>query len=159
MDSYLCIRSINPMYQWRKMTDEEKKATLAFRRKEKRPWHSPKHKDFGPGTYLITGACYEHRPILGSKTGRMRECAEGLRSLIAGTNSEIAAWCVLPNHYHFLIYTEDLTKIFGEINLFHGRKSRLWNLEDGTRGRKVFYNFLERFIPSEDRFRISVNSI
>lgn len=147
------------MYQWRKLTKEEQKATLALRREEHRPWHSPRHIDYGAGCYLITGTCYEHKPVIGAKTGRMRECAAALDLLVSTSGSETIAWCVLPNHYHYLVYTESVLNILELLKLFHGRAARKWNLEDNQRGRKVFYNYLERYIPSEERFRKTINYV
>ena len=60
------------MYAWRKWTPEMRDEVLAFRKRQHRPWHGPPHFT-GQQTdqYLITGACYEHAPILGATDERL----------------------------------------------------------------------------------------
>ncbi len=147
------------MYQWRQMTDSEREATLTERREKRVPWHSPPHKDLGPGCYLITGTCYEHNAIIGITHDRVRECSEGLLTLMNESGGDTLAWCVLPNHYHFLVYTEQVLRILDALKLFHGRKAYAWNHEDNQRGRKVFRNYLERFMKTEDQFRRAINYV
>jgi hypothetical protein len=67
------------MYNWRKMSDEDKEQALKIRRARKLPWHSPLHLDFeGEHQYLISSACYEHAPIIGPSAEHLTECEEGL---------------------------------------------------------------------------------
>ena len=67
------------MYDWRKMTNEERRQILQIRRARKSPWHSPPHLDFeGNHQYLISAACYEHAHIIGQSAARLSECEEAL---------------------------------------------------------------------------------
>jgi len=62
------------MYEWRKMTDEERARVLAERKGRRLPWHSPPHLEFaGDVTFIITAACYEHKHIVGKCPERMAE--------------------------------------------------------------------------------------
>ena len=52
-------------------------------------------------------------------------------------SEEIHAWCVLPNHYHALVFTRKLPDLLSAVGLLHGRTAFHWNGEDDARGRKV----------------------
>lgn len=148
------------MYDWRKMTAEERAQALALRRGRHLPWHSPPHLDWtGEHRYIITAACYEHAPIIGKSHERMMCCEEAVLEVCREVSSEIYGWCVLPNHYHVLLKTDRIRELRQEIGIFHGRSSFIWNGEDGERGRKVWHNCFERPMKSERHFRASLNYI
>jgi putative transposase len=116
----------------------------------------------GGGWYHLSAACYSHEPILGASEARMTEFMQSLlgtlgRELGAKT---LAAWCILPNHYHVLILAQDtlkqITKTLGQI---HGRTSRRWNIEDAKPGRTCWYSTTDRGIRNEDHYWAVVNYI
>ena len=97
------------MYNWRKMSDEERRQALKIRRARKLPWHSPPHLDFeGDRQYFISSACYEHAPIIGRSPERLTECEEGLLEVCHNFCRSLYAWCILPNHYHAVIKTDQI---------------------------------------------------
>ena len=53
------------MYRWRQMTPDQRKAVLESRQLERIPWHGPPHYVGECDVYMITAACYEHRPVIG----------------------------------------------------------------------------------------------
>jgi putative transposase len=60
------------MYNWRKLSAEEKASVLTQRKGRKLPWHSPPHLDFaGTFTFIITAACYEHAHLIGKNIERI----------------------------------------------------------------------------------------
>lgn len=69
------------------------------------------------------------------------------------------AWCVLPNHYHVLVETENISGVLKELGKMHGRTSRQWNIEDNLIGRKIWFSCAERTIRNERHFWASVNYI
>jgi len=148
------------MYEWRKMTDEERQQALRVRRARKLPWHSPPHLDFeGELQYLISSACYEHVPIIGRSRQRLTECEESLLQVCNNFCRSIYAWCILPNHYHAVVKTDQIKDLRHALGLFHGRSSFIWNSEDNSRGRKVWHNCFERPIKSERHFWATVNYV
>jgi len=148
------------MYDWRKMTDEERQEALKFRRARKSPWHSPPHLDFeGDHQYLISSACYEHAPIIGRSPERLTECAEGLLDVCHNFCRSLYAWCILPNHYHAVIETDQIKELRHALGQLHGRCSFIWNSEDHTRGRKVWHNCFERPIKSKRHFWATLNYV
>ena len=54
------------MYNWRRMTPEERKAALESRQSRHVSWHGSPHYADESELYLLTAACYEHRPWIGA---------------------------------------------------------------------------------------------
>src|SRR3979409_2361741 len=89
------------MYDWRRMTENDRAHALEVRRARQLPWHSPPHLDLeGTHQYLISAACYEHASIIGKDSERMTECEEGVLKACSEHCLTTHGWCVLPNHYH-----------------------------------------------------------
>jgi putative transposase len=148
------------MYDWRQMTAEDRAHALDARRARQLPWHSPPHLDLeGTHQYLISAACYEHAQVMGKSTDRMTECEESLWKACHEFSLTTHAWCVLPNHYHVLVTTEQIEELRRGLGRFHGRSSHAWNGEDSARGRKVSYNCFERPMKSRRHFLATVNYI
>ena len=67
------------MYDYRRMTREERARVNEYRRLRNLPCHSPPHWAMGfSSQYLITAACFEHAQIVGKSTDRLTECEEKL---------------------------------------------------------------------------------
>jgi putative transposase len=147
------------MYLWRKMTSEQREETLRLRRVERRPWHSPPHRDSEAGRYLLTAACYEHKPHIGTSAGRMAAFECELIDLCRTFASELWAWVILPNHYHVLLHTERLRDLLAAVGKLHGRTSRQWNGEEITRGRQVWCGAAETTMKSDGHFWATVNYV
>ena len=141
------------MYDWRQMTAEDRAHVLDVRRARQLPWHSPPHLDLeGTHQYLISAACYEHAQIIGKSPERMTECEEALLKACHEFSLTTHFWCILPNHYHVLVTTEQIEELRRGLGRFHGRSSHAWNGEDSARGRKVWYNCFERPMKSRRHF-------
>ena len=148
------------MYDWRKMTDFERSEALSLRQRRKLPWHSPPHFERdGTHRYLISAACYEHVPIIGRTPERLTECETGLLKVCHKFCRSLYAWCILPNHYHALVRTDQIRKLLHELGQFHGRSAFRWNAEDNHLGRKIWYNCFERRIRSERHFWATLNYV
>ncbi len=148
------------MYNWRKLTDVQKQEALELRQSRHLPWHSPPHLDFeGARQYLISSACYEHKPIIGTSSERMTECESSVIQVCEEFCSHIYAWCILPNHYHVLIKTDRIKDLRFGLGQFHGRSSFEWNGEDNRRGRKVWHNWFDRRMKSERHFLATLNYV
>ena len=115
------------MYDWRKMTAQERRESLALRCSRKLPWHSPPHFDFeGTHYYLVTAACYEHRHFIGRNPERMTECAREFLEAFRKFCFSLYAWCILPNHYHALARTDRIKGLRHALGQFHGRSAFRW---------------------------------
>ncbi|HXU35547.1 MAG TPA: transposase, partial [Blastocatellia bacterium] len=148
------------MYDYREMTPTQRREIVEHRRRQKRGWHSPPHWDFeGHHQFIISATCFEHSPVIGKTPERMTGCEASLLELCGRFSTALYAWCLLPNHYHLLLRTEQLKELRAEIGRFHGRSSFSWNGEDNIRGRKVWHNCFDREIKSHRHFWASVNYI
>lgn len=83
---------------------------------------------------MISSAVYEHKHIIGVAPKRMTEFEDALLETCNQFSSNVYAWCVLPNHYHVLLQTEQLKTLRAAIGKLHGRTSFTWNGEDKSRG-------------------------
>jgi putative transposase len=140
------------------MTPTERQAMVTERKRRGYPWHGPPHLSAPQGFRIVTGVCYEHRKLLDNprRLGWFeRELLASLRELTAG----LAAWCVLPNHYHALVFIEDIEAFSKGLGQLHGRTSHEMNTIDGTRGRRVWYRSQDRTMRSDRHYFTSLNYI
>lgn len=148
------------MYDWRKMTAAQRTEVLRERKGRKLAWHAPPHWKYeGKVRFIVTAACYEHKPIIGHSIARMAEFESELLKACHGFGVYVYAWCILLNHYHILIQTEDIEGFRKTLGKVHGATSFRWNGEEGMRGRKVWYQSFERPMKSDAHFWASVNYI
>jgi putative transposase len=147
------------MYAWRSMSDSERLEALAARMLRGGSWRRPPVWQHGPDRFLLTAACYEHAPIIGGSPRRMDEFEEALLVLLREHCASVFAHAVLFNHYHALIHCEDIRALRADIGRFHGRTSRQWNLEDGTKERQIFHGAAETRMKSEGHFHATVNYV
>lgn len=146
------------MYDYRKMTGQQRAEIVEYRRRQHRPWHSPPHWDIGRGKrFLISAACYKRAPVIGKHPQRTTQCEENMLSVCREFCEKVFAWCVLPNHYHVLVETEHLEELCSALGEFHGRSSYCWNDEDDLRGRQVWYRCFDRAIRSDRHLWATVN--
>jgi putative transposase len=148
------------MYEWRKMTEEERAETLRERRHRKLPWHRPPHWEYvGPTTFIVSAACFEHSPIIGFSSQRIADFEAELLEALQCLGVDIFAWCILPNHYHTLIRAEANKAVIQALGRVHGRTSFRWNTEENRRGRRVWFNAFDRPMKSERHYWATVNYI
>ena len=149
----------NAMYFWRRMTPEQREATLEERKRYPRPWHGPPHYASESSLYLLSAACYEHQPIIGVSRQRMAEFESELLKTTAERAQTVFAWIVLPNHYHLLVDSGDILALLEVHGHLHGRTSFRWNGEDARRGRQVWHRTAETAMKSERHFWASLNYV
>ncbi len=147
------------MYEWRKLTPALREQLLEIRKQRHFPWHGPPHPESLRRYFHISAACFEHRPFIGHSVERMAGFSRELLETIYSTGTIVAAWCVLPNHYHVLLKTPELAGLIKVIGQLHGRTSRQWNQEENTPGRQNWFRATDRAIRSDRHFWATVNYI
>ena len=146
------------MYNWRKLSPEQRVLLLKERQNLNRSWHRPSRQT--KGTWLhITAACYEHKPVIGASPHRMKTFLQELLECVHQESLEVSAWCLLPNHYHLLLRTLDEKLLTTSLGKHHGRTSHAWNIEDETSGRKCFHGLLPKKIHSTEHRWATLNYI
>ena len=148
-----------PMYRWRRMTAAQREAALTHRQENRLPWHGPPHFAGESGLYLITAACYEHRPHLALPPTRLADFEMELLNEVLSQSRKIFAWVILPNHYHLLVDAPDVMALLCTLGQLHGRTSYRWNGEDESRGRHVWHRAAETGMKSERHFWASFNYV
>lgn len=146
------------MYEYRKATPEQRKLLVEERLRRGFPSHEPPHLEGDLGLYLVTAACYEHRPIMREAERRL-QLLEKLDEVLDAEGAHLCAWVVLPNHYHLLLRLEDLQALGRLFHLVHGSLSHAWNAEDRARGRRVWYRFSDRAIRGERHYHAALNYV
>ncbi len=146
------------MYEYRKMTPEERRAIVAARKARGYPLHSPPHFKGIPGVYLITAACYEHRRIFDTPT-LLSMLTDEVLAAFSRAGLVCQAWIFLPNHYHMLLELEDITCISEPLRKAHSRTATKANGMQETPGRRVWYRYSDRMIRNERHYWASVNYI
>ncbi len=146
------------MYEYRKLTPEQRAELMQQRRERGYPPHSPPHPVSDQPFYLLTATCYDHKCHMRSESRRQQVLDALFEQFITG-GVEIRAWAIVPNHYHLLVHVTDFKALGSMFRLVHGPTARQWNLEDGTPGRKVWYRFTDRAIRSERHYYTTLNYI
>ena len=147
------------VYTWRKLTPGQREELLRYRKQRHWPWHAPPHPGMRNALFHITAANFEHRSIIGKSTHRMGEFENELMTALTVPEDKCLAWCVLPNHYHFLAAVTDLIQTVKCLGQLHGRTSRKWNLEDDCKGRQCWYRCADRAIRSKRHIWAVMNYI
>ena len=137
------------MYEWRRMTAEQKASILKLRQSQRRPWHSPPHLDLEADLqYLVTAACYEHAAIIGKSSDRMSQCEDELLKIASELCSVTYSWCVLPNHYHLLVTPDTTNGLPLMMKALNGNYVRYYNRHHQRIG--TLWNGRYRGIPIGD---------
>jgi putative transposase len=139
------------MYDYRRMTPDQREAIVAHRQARGFPLHKPPHLRLGEGWYFITAATLEHRTHFAAPlelTALERRLLEAFQAV----KLPCAGWVVLPNHYHALVEAPELSIVGKALGPVHGRSSRYANQRDQTPGRRVWYKFTDRKVRSERHF-------
>ena len=98
------------MYKYRKLTPAEREAVIKDRLEKGFPRHEPPHPIRDRIYYLLTAACYEHRPTMKAQ-GRRMAMLEALHEQARHYGVTLRAWVILPNHYHLLAEVTDFDAI------------------------------------------------
>ncbi|WP_265596350.1 hypothetical protein [Verrucomicrobium sp. BvORR106] len=148
------------MYNWRQMSEIQRGEALRRRRLQQQPRHGPPHRrSYGPGQWMLTGACFEHQPWIGASLERMETFEQELVQSLRGCCDEVVAWVILPNHYHVVVQTPDIRAALSVVGRIHGRTAHRWNGEEDQRGRQVWFRCAETIMKSESHFWATLNYV
>ena len=103
--------------------------------------HAPAHWTFQPGIYMVTAATYRRVPYLA--TPKRKDLFQSALFTIASEFGwELHAWAVLNEHYHFIARSPDNPATLRRfISKLHMITAKAFNREDGTPGRKVWFQY------------------
>ena len=105
--------------------------------------HSPIHRLTEVGAYLVTCGTYQKLHYF-QEAERLRTLTESLLGVTAKDAWNLQAWAVFSNHYHFVAASSpDSGPLRILINELHSSTARWVNQQDGTPGRKVWFQYWE----------------
>ena len=116
--------------------------------------NTPPHLFVPDWFYMLTGSIYKLQPLMQS-SNRKREWADALFTASELYQWKIIAWVVLDNHYHTILKSptsspNDLPKFVAS---YHKFTAHLWNAQDNLSGRKVWWNYWDTCIRSQDDYQ------
>lgn len=116
----------------------------------KKEFHPP-HIYQDDSCYFLTGSVVHGQKLFDSEPKRdlLRDV---LKEAIQQYGIRLSAWVILANHYHLLIKTSEVAPIWKFIKRLHGESAIKLNKFDQKPGRKVWYQYWDRFPRNEDDF-------
>jgi len=119
----------------------------------KRAPHNPPHWFQESAIYMLTAAIYQNQNMIFSPERKFA----WRDSFIKAANLyqwQIIAWVVLHNHYHAQVVSpENLSSLSNFIGSYHKFTARKWNDDDNLNGRKVWWNYWDTCIRSENDYQ------
>jgi len=146
------------MYDYRKWNREKQAAALKERVAHRFPLHSPPHIPEPDAYRIITGVCFEHKPIL-EAPARLKWFEQQLLDHLRQHSLEVAAWVVLPNHYHILVKIPNIKRFTKAQGQLHGRTSFEINQEDNAQKRQVWFRCSDQVMRGERHYFATLNYI
>src|SRR5688572_16022560 len=93
--------------------------------------------------YFVTATTVDKGHIL-AKDEHLNLWADIFQSLIQEFEIKLAAWVVLPNHYHLLFMPNTVDELGNFMKRLNGGTSRKLNLHDNLQGRTIWYSYWDR---------------
>ena len=124
-----------------------------------------KRREFHPPHIYEQNACYfltasiVHRQRLLDTNAKRALVRDVLKAAIQQHGVRLYAWVILANHYHLLLMTGDAVPLHKFIKRLHGESAIRLNKLEGTPGRKVWYQYWDRFPRNERDFWAYFNYI
>jgi putative transposase len=116
----------------------------------KREFHPP-HIYEHNSCYFLSGGTVRHQRLLDSNAKRVL-VRDVLKDAIRQYGVRLYAWVILADHYHLLLKTSDIAPIWKFVKRLHGDSAIRLNKADHASGRKVWYQYWDRFPRSERDF-------
>jgi REP element-mobilizing transposase RayT len=115
----------------------------------RREFHPP-HIYEDNACYFITASVVHHQKLLDTDAKRT-VVREVLKKAVREYGIRLYAWVFLADHYHLLLKTGSLP-IYKFIKRLHGESAVRLNKLDDVAGRKVWYQYWDRFPRNERDF-------
>ena len=117
----------------------------------------PPHSVEDGRCFFLTASTVGHSQLLGE--GHRVIVRDQARRIAEKHHLTVSAWVVLADHYHLLIHAAPGAEVPRFIQRFHAATALRVNGLDGRRGRKVWYQYWDTTVASEDAFWACMNYI
>lgn len=115
--------------------------------------YNPPHLFVSDTFYMLTASTYKKVPLIISPR-RKTEWRDAFLEAAKFYRWQVIAWTVLHNHYHAVLRSPghacNLSKF---VNSYHKYTAQKWNREDASKGRKVWWNYWDTCIRSEQDYQ------
>jgi len=121
--------------------------------------HSPIHRLGEAGAYMVTASTYREALLfMGGK--RLTLVRDTLFKLAKTLEWNLQAWAIMPNHYHFIATCEDKAETLRTmIRRLHSLTARWVNAQDGTLGRRVWFQYWDSHLSFERSYLARLNYV
>lgn len=116
----------------------------------RREFHPP-HIYTDSACYFITASTFHRQRLLGTEADRTL-VRDILKEATEQYGIRLYAWVILADHHHLLLKTSQVAPLHRFIKRLHGESAIHLNKEHGTPGRKVWYQYWDRFPRNERDF-------
>jgi putative transposase len=122
--------------------------------------HAPVHLLSESGTYCVTAGTYR-KQFFFNDTLRLDVLQRGLLSVCADFGWQLEAWCVFPNHYHFVAHSPEggADSLSSMLKKLHGKLAIWVNRLDEAPGRQVWHNFWDTRLTYEKSYLARLNYV
>jgi len=121
--------------------------------------HSPAHY-FVPGAmYIVTAGTYRKKQYF-AVPRRLTMVLSTLFEQAERFGWSLQSWAELPNHYHFVGQApENVRSLPRMLQVVHSLTARAVNAEDGTAGRKVWFQYWDTCITNERSYLVRLHYV
>ena len=121
--------------------------------------HAPIHRLDEAGVYMVTAGTYQKKHCLNTPQ-RLELVMRRLFECLEEFGWELHAWAVLSNHYHFLARSVgDAHTLRQVVSKLHMVTAKAVNQEDGTPGRRVWFQYWDSRITFERSYLARLNYV
>ncbi|MEJ5347021.1 MAG: transposase [Chloroflexus sp.] len=121
--------------------------------------HSPAHLFVPNAFYIVTASTLCHQPLFNSPQ-KLHILQSALFEIMQAYNWQLQAWAIFSNHYHFIAQSpEDSSSLKSLIQRFHSQTARAINVLDGSKGRKVWFQYWDTCLTYEQSYLARLNYV
>jgi putative transposase len=113
--------------------------------------HAPVHRVDPAGVYMVTAATYQKTPIFNSaeKLGLLQA---RLFKTCEKYGVKLEAWCIFPNHYHFIGTASRSASIGSLVKELHTLTAREVNRLDEVSARRTWFQYWDKLIQHQGAY-------
>ena len=121
--------------------------------------HAPSHLFSPHAMYFVTAGTYRKQHLF--NTASKRDCLlQTLFEQAQRLNWRLEAWAIMANHYHFVACaSDDPESLRPMITSLHSKMAIWLNREDGTSGRKVWYQYRDTCLTYQRSYLARLNYV
>jgi len=121
--------------------------------------HAPVHRLDESGIYMVTAGTYQKKHFFDTPD-RLELLMSRLFECVKEFGWQLRAWAIMINHYHFIAQSPEdprtLKRLLGKLHMI---SAKAINEQDGTPGRKIWFQFWDSRITYERSYLARLNYI